>query len=75
MQNLKNIFEQYVNINYRIMDLAAIVQNPGMKITKQQLEEFKINSDNICAMINSNKDDVIRHYESLEGGNIALRDT
>ena len=64
MNELKNLFENYCLINFKIQNIAAIVQNPGMEISEEQLAEFTKESDNLCSMINSNKDRILAYYRA-----------
>ena len=66
MNELKMLFENYELLQHKIQDLSAIVQNPNMSINEEQLIEFATASDNLCSMINSNKDKVLAYYRAKE---------
>lgn len=63
---LEQLFHRYIALAYEVKDLAAIVQNPGMTLTDDELLNFEQQSVKLVNKLQKVTRDTLHYYRTQQ---------
>lgn len=73
MSEAEKLFERAMELKAKLQALAAIVQNEGMEVSAEDLEQFRSGADSLIASIAGWKSAILTMYEERHSGQAPRR--